>query len=69
MIKLTICDDEIVEISYLTKLINQWAAEQNTLARISTFQSAEQFLFAYEEDKIVDILLLDIEMKAMNGVE
>ena len=33
------------------------------------FQSAEEFLFHYEDDKKYDILLLDIEMKQMNGVE
>ena len=33
------------------------------------FASAEAFLFEYEEDKAYDILLLDVEMKNMNGIE
>ena len=34
-----------------------------------TLASAEAFLFEYEEDKAYDILLLDVEMKNMNGIE
>jgi len=36
---------------------------------IHTFPSAESFLFDYAEQKDYDILLLDIEMSSMNGVE
>lgn len=35
---------------------------------ITEFPSAESFLFHYEEEKDYDILLLDIEMGAMDGV-
>jgi len=69
MLTFTICDDETTEISYLTTLLHQWANETNTPFRLFTFQSAEQFLFAYEEDKSTDILLLDIQMGEMDGVE
>lgn len=40
-----------------------------TAVKTSDFSSAEAFLFKYEEDKSFDILLLDIQMKAMDGVE
>jgi len=69
MLTFAICDDETTEISYLTNLLHQWAEEVNTQIHLSTFQSAEQFLFAYEEDKSADILLLDIQMGGMDGVE
>lgn len=35
---------------------------------IRTFDSAEAFLFAFVEDQSFDILLLDIQMQAMDGV-
>ncbi len=38
-------------------------------AELLRFPSAEAFLFHYAEDKSCDILLLDVEMGAMNGVE
>ncbi len=66
---IAICDDHRTEIDYLKTLVSQWANERDFALRISTFESAESFLFAYDEDKSFDILLLDIQMKAMDGVE
>lgn len=64
-----ICDDEYAEITYLATLVRKWAAERGISLRLSDYESAECFLFAYEDDKAVDILLLDIQMKKMDGVE
>ncbi len=69
MLNIAICDDESIEIEYLTSLTQQWADMTNTAVRISDFSSAEAFLFKYEEDKSFDILLLDIQMNAMDGFE
>lgn len=69
MLNVAICDDEPVEIEYLTSLVQKWAKAAKTAANISSFASAEAFLFRYEEDKNFDILLLDIQMKAMDGIE
>lgn len=64
-----ICDDNITEIEYISKIVGKWARANNNTAAISTFESAESFLFHYADDKSHDILLLDIQMKNMNGVE
>lgn len=69
MLNIAVCDDESVEIEYLTSLIQQWSAMTDTAVRVISFSSAEAFLFKYEEDKSFDVLLLDIQMKAMDGVE
>jgi len=69
MINISLCDDELAEITYLSSLVRNWAAARGVDARLSGYQSAESFLFAYEEDKSVDILLLDIQMGGMDGVE
>jgi len=66
---IAICDDEKVEIEYLTMLVNKWAAANKHVAVIEAFESAEALLFRYAENKSYDILLLDIEMGTMNGVE
>jgi len=68
MINIVICDDEQIEISYLSSLVKKWAHEQEVAINISDYPSAESFLFAYEDDKAVDILLLDIQMGEMDGV-
>lgn len=68
-ITIAICDDEQVESRYLSTLVNQWAQANRREVSLQIFESAESFLFRYAENKAVDILLLDIEMGAMNGVE
>lgn len=69
MLNIAVCDDELIEIEYLTSLTQEWANVTKTAVNISGFASAEAFLFNYEEDKNFDILLLDIQMKAMDGIE
>ena len=69
MLNIAICDDESAQIEYLTSLVCEWAKSSGTVFSVSGFLSAEAFLFKYEEDKNFDILLLDIQMKAMDGIE
>ena len=69
MIHIAICDDERAEITYLTSLVRKWAAARGVVVCLSYYESAENFLLACGDDKTVDILLLDIQMKEMGGVE
>lgn len=67
--KIAICDDETTELKYLSSLVTAWTKQSDNITAVSTFESAEAFLFDYAEHKDYDILLLDIEMGALNGVE
>jgi DNA-binding LytR/AlgR family response regulator len=67
--QIAICDDEQAQREYLDMLVEKWALERGYLVKCQTFASAEEFLFHYEADKALDVLLLDIEMGLMNGVE
>ena len=67
--RIAICDDEQNQIEYITLIVALWSAHEGHGCEIRTFASAEAFLFEYEEDKAYDILLLDVEMKNMNGIE
>ena len=67
--RIAICDDEQNQIEYITSIVTSWSNHKGHSCEIRTFASAEAFLFEYEEDKAYDILLLDIEMKSMNGIE
>lgn len=67
-IKITICDDEKSQREYLRKLVTDWGRLHLYALEIQEFDSAEAFLFDYEADSSADILLLDIQMKQIDGV-
>ena len=67
--RIAICDDEQNQIEYLTSVVSAWSKETGHICEIRSFPSAEAFLFAYEDDNAYDILLLDIEMKHITGVD
>lgn len=67
--KIAICDDLEADRQYIASLVTGWASDAGHTVRIDAFSSAESFLFQYAEEKDYDILLLDIEMGPMDGVE
>ncbi len=64
-----IVDDVLQDREYIAGLVYLWAQEKGHTVTLKTFPSSEAFLFAREESKKTEMLLLDIEMGAMNGVE
>lgn len=64
-----ICEDDTAQAEYTAALVKAWAQQHNYRLHMDSFESAESFLFEYAEDKSFDILLLDIEMGKMSGVE
>lgn len=66
--KIAICDDSDADRQYVLNMVNTWAAQIGHAVHTDTFSSAENFLFHYSEESDYDILLLDIEMEAMDGV-
>ncbi len=68
-LNIALCDDELSQIQYLHQLLMEWAALRGHVLCIAEFISSESFLFHYEDNKSFDLLLLDIEMGKMNGVE
>lgn len=67
--RIAICDDNERYARHLAGLTAQWAASAGAGAVVERFPSAEAFLFRYEEARDFDILLLDVEMGGMDGVE
>ncbi len=67
--KLVICDDNPADIDYITGLVGEWRRQTGTGVEILSFPSAEALLFAWEENRDMDILLLDIEMGEISGMK
>lgn len=66
--KIAICDDSDADRQYISNLVSRWGEDTGNTVHTSSFCSAENFLFQYAEKNDYDILLLDIEMGAMDGV-
>ena len=68
-LKIAICDDEANQIEYLTDVVTTWAKKNRHAVEIKPYSAAKSLFFDYCEEKDFDILLLDIEMPGMSGVE
>lgn len=66
--RIAICDDSGKDAEFVQGILNHWALQRQTDIQAEVFSSAERFLFRYAGGKDWDILLLDIEMGAMDGV-
>ena len=66
--RVAIVDDSAKDAEFVQDILNSWAGQRQADIRAEVFPNAESFLFRYAEDKAWDILLLDIEMGAIDGV-
>ena len=66
---IAVCDDSTADTEYISSLVKRWADGSAHRVKTAAFPSAEAFLFAYEHERQYDIILLDIEMGKMNGLE
>lgn len=64
-----ICEDETVQAEYIASVVKKWADKNNKPVAARTFKNADAFYFAWCADKSFDILLLDIQMPGLNGME
>ncbi|MDE7297574.1 MAG: LytTR family DNA-binding domain-containing protein, partial [Lachnospiraceae bacterium] len=68
-LSIAICDDNETDLQYITGMVNDWAMQRRIPVSVRAFSSAESFLFHYSENKDYDILLLDVEMGKLNGID
>lgn len=68
-LSIAVCDDNETDLQYITGMVNAWAMQGRIPVSIRAFPSAESFLFHYSENNDYDILLLDVEMGKLNGID
>ncbi len=67
-IRIAVCDDDAVAAKHITGLVDAWGKSGGVQPEISSYPSAEAFLFEFDQTQNFDLLLLDIEMDGMSGV-
>ena len=67
--RIAICDDEKAQRLLLKKYLEEWAVQNKAILETELFVSGESFLFSWEDDRNYDLLVFDIEMGQMSGME
>lgn len=67
--KIAIVEDEKEHAGLLASYLEQWGQTSGNVSEIKQYESAEAFLFAWEEEQDFSAVFLDIQMGKMNGVE
>lgn len=69
MILVGICDDESVLLHEIKEYVQNCYAENRVFASVQTFERGSSLLYEIEDGIRFDLLLLDIEMPGMDGME
>lgn len=69
MIRIAFCEDEKPQSEYIVELIESYGKKHHKTFIIDAYTSAEQFLFAWEDEAPYDLFILDIQLGQMNGME
>lgn len=69
MVKITIVDDNIEFLEFITKIVEQFYKLKQIEHKISVYDKAELILYDIDENINSDIYILDIEMPKMSGLE
>lgn len=67
--RIAVCDDEEVQLELLNGFLQEWAKKKNVVLELLCFSNAESLYFTWEEDENFDLLILDIEMRKLSGME
>lgn len=67
--RIAYCDDEQVQLDYLAHLVAEWSGEFGVSCEFTGYQSAKELLFENPDRIPFDLLILDIDMQGMDGME
>ena len=69
MFRIAICEDEKVILEYESSLVKAWGEARGCALELDEYVSAQQFLFESEDKAPYDVLIFDIQMNGLNGME
>lgn len=70
MIEILICDDQELITKQLSQLVQEYSLQRKLAFEVKCFYSGEQLITHLQEEKLIKrIILLDIELPRMNGLD
>ena len=67
--KIAICEDATFFSKQIEGYVNEWAIEKKVFVDIFAYETAEEFLYEWNEREDYDIIFLDIIMGRIDGME
>ncbi len=67
--RIAVCDDEKAQRRLIINYLQEWARASGQILDILEFPDGESLLFCWEDEKDFDLLILDIEMGRLSGME
>lgn len=68
-LRIAYCEDETIQLIFMKQLIKEWEKHSGIKCVYSGYESGSAFLFENQGNYPFDVLLLDIDMGQMNGME
>ncbi|MDE6844169.1 MAG: LytTR family DNA-binding domain-containing protein [Lachnospiraceae bacterium] len=69
MLQIGICDDETLLLDEIKRITDDCLQKQQTFSVLSTYTDGKMLLYDIQDGKHFDLLLLDIEMPDISGME
>lgn len=69
MLQIAICDDETLLLNEIKKITEDCLQQKQTFSILSTYTDSRTLLYEIQDGKHFDLLLLDIEMPDLSGME
>lgn len=69
MLQIAICDDETLLLDEIKKITETCMKQQQTFSILSTYTDGKSLFYDIQDGKRFDLLLLDIEMPGLSGME
>lgn len=67
--KIAICDDNKIYHEYIENCISIWKEKREVNTKVINYYSAEEFIADWENNKDINLAILDIEMGKITGLE
>lgn len=69
MIRIAICDDDVKEAEAAGRIVERCCREKKMVCKSRIFHDSKALFYEVEDGEYYDVLLLDIEMPGLNGIE